>query len=53
LGKAEKPDLIIDTPFKVWVDILTDKAEAQQMLTEKKYRAEGDLSLLTRMEKLL
>jgi multimeric flavodoxin WrbA len=49
LGSAEKPDLTIEAPFEVWMDILTGKADGQQMFMEQKYRVNGDLSLLMRM----
>ena len=48
-GAAQKPDLTIDTPFEVWMDIMTGKADGQQMFMEQKYRVNGDLSLLMRM----
>jgi multimeric flavodoxin WrbA len=48
-GKAEKPDLTIEAPFEVWMDIMTGKADGQQMFMEQKYRVTGDLSLLMRM----
>jgi multimeric flavodoxin WrbA len=49
MGSAEKPDLSIDAPFEVWMDIMTGKADGQQMFLEQKYRVTGDLSLLMRM----
>jgi FMN-dependent NADH-azoreductase/putative sterol carrier protein len=52
LGTAEKPDLTIEAPFELWMDILTGKADGQQMLKERKYRADGDMSLLKRMEEV-
>lgn len=52
LGSAEKPDLTIETPFEVWMDIMTGKADGQQMFMEQKYRATGDLSLLLRLNQL-
>jgi putative sterol carrier protein len=48
-GKAESPDLTITTPFEVWMDIMTGKADGQQMFVEQKYTVTGDLSLLMRM----
>jgi multimeric flavodoxin WrbA/putative sterol carrier protein len=51
-GKAEKPDLTIETPFEVWMDIVTRKADGQKMFMEQKYRAVGDLSLLMKMGQL-
>lgn len=51
-GKAEEPDLTIETPFEVWMDIMAGKADGQQMFMEQKYRVNGDLSLLMRMNRL-
>ena len=49
MGTAEKPDLTIESPFEVWMDIMTGKADGQQMFMEQKYKVNGDLSLLMRM----
>lgn len=46
LGTAEKSDLTIDTPFELWMDIVSGKADGQLMFMEGKYQAEGDMSLL-------
>lgn len=51
-GAAEKPDLIVASPFEVWMDIVTGKADGQQMFLQQKYTATGDLSLLIRMKDL-
>jgi putative sterol carrier protein len=48
-GAAKNPDLTIETPFQVWMDVMTGEADGQQMFMEQKFRAEGDLSLLIRM----
>ncbi|MBW2323381.1 MAG: SCP2 sterol-binding domain-containing protein [Deltaproteobacteria bacterium] len=45
-GRAENPDLTIDTPFEVWMDIITGKAEGAQTLMEGKYKVAGDTNLL-------
>ena len=50
-GRAGNPDLTIETPFEVWVDILTGKADGQQMFMEGKYAVEGDLSLMIELFK--
>jgi len=47
LGTAEDPDLAIDTPFELWLDIVIGKADGQQMFMEGKYRAEGNISLMS------
>ncbi|MCJ7833634.1 MAG: SCP2 sterol-binding domain-containing protein, partial [Deltaproteobacteria bacterium] len=51
-GEAENPDLTIESPFELWMDILTGKADGQQMFMEQKYKVTGDLSLLLRMDQL-
>jgi putative sterol carrier protein len=35
-GNCEKPDLTIDTPFNLWMDIITRKADGSQMFMEQK-----------------
>jgi multimeric flavodoxin WrbA len=52
LGLAEKPDLTIEAPFSVWMDVITRKADGQQMFMEQKYKVAGDFSLLLRMNQL-
>jgi multimeric flavodoxin WrbA len=52
LGPAAKADLTIEAPFEVWMDVMTGKADGQQMFMEQKYRVNGDLSLLLRMNQL-
>jgi putative sterol carrier protein len=51
-GTFNQPDLTVKTPFEVWMDILTGKAEGQQMFLDQKYTVEGDLSLLMQMNQL-
>lgn len=46
LGEAKNPNLIIRTPFEVWMDILTGKADGQRLFLEGKYKVGGDPSLL-------
>jgi len=50
VGATEKPDLTIESPFDIWMDIMTGKADGQQMFMQQKYSAVGDLSLLIRMK---
>jgi len=45
-GRAEQADLTIHTPFEVWMDIMTGKADGQKMFLEQKYQVDGDLELL-------
>ena len=51
-GRSEKPDLTIESPFEVWMDVITGKADGQQMFMQQKYKAVGDLSLLMGMNDL-
>ena len=50
-GSFNQPDLTVNTPFEVWMDILTGKADGQQMFLDQKYTVEGDLALLMQMDK--
>jgi multimeric flavodoxin WrbA len=48
-GTSESPDLTIETPFDVWMDIMTRKADGQQMFMEQKYKVHGDISLMIQL----
>ena len=48
-GTWENPDLTIETPFDVWIDIMTGKADGQQMFMEQKYKVNGDISLMIQL----
>ena len=50
-GTIDNPDSTINTPFEVWMDILTRKAEGAEMLMEGKYTVEGQTDLLLNMNK--
>jgi multimeric flavodoxin WrbA/putative sterol carrier protein len=49
-GTANQPDLTVNSPFDIWMDILTGKADGQQMFLDQKYTVEGDPALLMQME---
>jgi putative sterol carrier protein len=51
-GTAIQPNLTVNTPFEVWIDILTGKSDGQQMFLDQKYTVEGDLALLMQMDQL-
>jgi multimeric flavodoxin WrbA/putative sterol carrier protein len=51
-GPTEKPDLTVESPFEVWMDIMTGKADGQQMFMQQEYKAVGDLTLLMGMNDL-
>jgi len=48
-GPGENPDLTIDTPFQVWMDIMTRKADGARMFMEQKYKVQGDLPLMMQL----
>ena len=48
-GMAEHADVTITAPFNLWMDILTKKANPQQLLLDQQYTVQGDLNLLLRM----
>jgi len=48
-GSKENPDITIETPFELWMDIITGKADGQQMFMDQKYTVEGDLSLMIQL----
>jgi multimeric flavodoxin WrbA len=48
-GSKENPDITIEAPFEVWMDIITSKADGQQMFMEQKYTVNGDLSLMIQL----
>lgn len=45
-GKSETPDLVIKTPFDVWMDIQTGKADGAEMFLAGKYEVEGNTEFL-------
>jgi putative sterol carrier protein len=50
-GTLEHPDITIKTPFELWIDIMTRKADGQQMFMEQKYTVAGDLGLMIELFK--
>jgi len=48
-GTMENPDISIETTFDMWIDIMTGKADGQQMFMEQKYKVDGDLSLMIQL----
>ncbi|MCB2167050.1 MAG: NAD(P)H-dependent oxidoreductase [Deltaproteobacteria bacterium] len=45
-GPPASSDITIETPFELWMDIMTNKADGGQMFMEQKYKVSGDLSLM-------
>lgn len=48
-GTVEDPDITIETPFELWMDIMTGKVDGQQLFMEQKYKVDGDLSLMIQL----
>ncbi len=53
IGKAMNPDAIVKAPFDLWIDIISEKANAIQMFMEGKCSVEGNLALLMSMSQWL
>jgi len=51
-GYAEKADLIIESPFELWMDIMSGKKDGQESFLENQYRVQGDFSLLMGLSQL-
>ena len=46
VGTSQPFDIAIDTPFELWMDIMTGKTDGREMFMTKKYQVQGDLSLM-------
>lgn len=51
-GMTEAGAQVETVPFEVWMDIMSGKADGQQMFMEQKYQTLGDLNLLMRISEL-
>ncbi|MDD5711365.1 MAG: NAD(P)H-dependent oxidoreductase [Smithellaceae bacterium] len=51
-GRARKADLTINTPFELWMDVMSKKADGQQLFWDQQYTTEGDVSLLINLDKV-
>ncbi len=51
-GKHTQPTVTIRAPFDLWVDIMTGKADGQEMFFQEKYVVEGDFELMMKMEEM-
>ncbi len=48
-GIFEDSNITIDTPFDLWMDIMTGKLDGQRMFMEQKYKVQGDIPLMMRL----
>jgi hypothetical protein len=51
-GCADQADLIISTPFGLWLDIMAGKTDGQRAFLAQQYQAEGDIAILMRFRQL-
>ncbi len=51
-GPAPEPDLVIKTPAQVWLDISQGRKDGQAAFMTGEFAAQGDLSILLRMNQL-
>ena len=52
VGTAADADVMIETPFELWMDILTGEADAADLLAKGRYRVSGDMMLMGRLKGL-
>ena len=50
-GPAGRPDLVVKTPFDVWIDIMTRKRDGAQAMMDGLYQVEGNTGLLLDMQR--
>lgn len=48
-GADPNPDIVIETPFELWMDIMTRKADGPAMFMARRYKVHGDVELLPRL----
>ncbi len=51
-GPSDKPNLIIKTPTDVWLKISRGELNGQQAFMDGRYKVEGDMNLLLKMNRL-
>ncbi len=51
-GATANADLIVESPFEVWMDVTTGKSGGKWLYMRRKYKASGDMSLLPRIKEL-
>jgi putative sterol carrier protein len=48
-GVSAQPDLTIETPFDLWIDIMNGKLDGQKMFMEQAYKVTGNISLMIQL----
>jgi putative sterol carrier protein len=46
IGISDSYDIAIETPFELWMDIMTGKADGGEMFMQRKYQVDGDLAMM-------
>jgi putative sterol carrier protein len=49
MGAQDEPSIVIEAPFEVWMDIITNKLDPQQAFMEQKCKATGDYEVLLKL----
>jgi len=51
-GAVASADLVVESPFGIWMDVTTGKSSGKWLYIRRKYKASGDMSLLPRIKEL-
>jgi putative sterol carrier protein len=51
-GISPNPNLVVESPFEIWMDVITGKVQGQDMYMQQKFKASGDFMLLLRMNEI-
>jgi multimeric flavodoxin WrbA/putative sterol carrier protein len=46
IGTSDSYDIAIETPFELWMDIMTGKADGGEMFMQRKYQVDGDPAMM-------
>jgi multimeric flavodoxin WrbA len=49
VGTSDNYDIAIETPFELWMEIMTGKADGREMFMQGKYQVDGDLAMMPRL----
>ncbi len=50
LSAKYEPGIVVESPFEVWMDVITGKLDPQKAFVEQKCKATGDFELLLKLE---
>lgn len=49
---GENPDITVEAPFDIWLDVMTRKADGRKLMMEQKYKVDGNTSLMAELLKI-